>query len=129
MGKDEQAIRNLVATWMEATNAGDVARIVPLMADDVLFLTPGGPPFGRDAFVAGFTAFAQQQRINCTGELEEVVVAGDMAYARARLAVSITPRNGGETSYLAGFTLGVYRKTPDGRWVLARDANLVMPTA
>ena len=37
MGKDEQAIRNLVATWMEATNAGDVARIVPLMADDVLF--------------------------------------------------------------------------------------------
>ncbi len=82
MGKDEQAIRNLVATWMEATNAGDVARIVPLMADDVLFLTPGGPPFGRDAFVAGFTAFAQQQRINCTGELEEVVVAGDMAYAR-----------------------------------------------
>jgi ketosteroid isomerase-like protein len=31
------------------------------------------------------------------------------------------------TSVLSGYTLAILRKKPDGRWVLARDANLVMP--
>jgi ketosteroid isomerase-like protein len=28
---------------------------------------------------------------------------------------------------LTGYTLTVFRKQPDGRWVLIRDANLLMP--
>ena len=41
MSSDEQEIRNLVATWMAATKAGDIERVLSLMAEDVVFLLPG----------------------------------------------------------------------------------------
>jgi ketosteroid isomerase-like protein len=41
--------------------------------------------------------------------------------------LSVTPRAGGETVQLAGYRLTVYRKQPDGRWLLARDAHTVVP--
>jgi len=53
MEDDEQAIRRLVATWLAASKAGDTATVAGLMAEDVVFLTPGQPPMrGRAAFAA-----------------------------------------------------------------------------
>jgi uncharacterized protein (TIGR02246 family) len=44
MHSDEQEIRQLVATWIAATKAGDIETVLSLMADDVVFLLPGQPP-------------------------------------------------------------------------------------
>jgi hypothetical protein len=44
---DERAIRDLVATWMAASQAGDTAKVCSLMADDVIFQVPGREPFGK----------------------------------------------------------------------------------
>src|SRR5437879_13061389 len=44
MQDDEQAIRQLVATWLSASKAGDTEKVLSLMADDVVFLVPGQPP-------------------------------------------------------------------------------------
>jgi ketosteroid isomerase-like protein len=52
MADDERAIRNLVATWMQASERGDVNTLLSLMADDVIFTVPGREPFGKDAFRA-----------------------------------------------------------------------------
>jgi len=41
---DEQAIRELVATWLRASGAGDTETVLGLMAEDVVFLVPGHPP-------------------------------------------------------------------------------------
>jgi uncharacterized protein (TIGR02246 family) len=41
MNADEQAIRDLVASWHRATAAGDVDAVLALMADDVIFLVAG----------------------------------------------------------------------------------------
>ncbi len=38
MQDDEQAIRQLVLTWISASNAGDTEKVLTLMADDVVFL-------------------------------------------------------------------------------------------
>lgn len=38
MSTDEQEIRELVSSWMEATKAGDVEGVLNLMTDDVIFL-------------------------------------------------------------------------------------------
>jgi uncharacterized protein (TIGR02246 family) len=38
---DEQAIRELVQTWLRASAAGDLDQVLALMSDDVVFLTPG----------------------------------------------------------------------------------------
>ena len=54
MNTDEQAIRDVVDTWHKATAAGDLSRILPLMAEDVVFLGAGRPPMrGRRAFEDG----------------------------------------------------------------------------
>src|SRR5690348_4659542 len=50
VGPDERAIRELHSTWIDAVNAGDLGHLLTLMADDVVFLSPGQAPFGRDGF-------------------------------------------------------------------------------
>jgi uncharacterized protein (TIGR02246 family) len=126
MGPDEREIRDVHSTWIDAVNAGDLARLLTLMADDVVFLNPGQAPFGRDGFSASFSAAHQQVRIRCSSELEEVVVIGEVAYTRSRDALSVTPRAGGKATQLGGHRITVYRKQPDGRWLLARDAHTLL---
>jgi uncharacterized protein (TIGR02246 family) len=126
MHADEQAIRDLIAEWMSATAAGEPARLLGLMDEDVVFLTPGQPPMrGRDRFVAGLEAALAQVRIDPTSEVQEVQVAGELAYCWNRLDVTVTPLQGGEPGRRSGYTLTVLRKLSDGRWVISRDANLL----
>ena len=47
---DEQQIRELVATWMSATQSGDITTVLSLMTYDVVFLVAGQPPFGKQQF-------------------------------------------------------------------------------
>jgi uncharacterized protein (TIGR02246 family) len=120
---DEQAIREVHSTWIDAVNAGDLTRLLTLMADDVVFLSPGQAPFDRDAFSTNFSTAHQQMQIRCLSELEEVVIVGEVAYTRSRDALHVTSRAGGKATQLAGYRMTVYREQPDGRWLLARDAH------
>src|SRR5688572_27947868 len=94
MEPDARAIREVHSAWIDAVNAGDLARLFTLLADDVVFLNLGQTPLGRDGFAAGFSAAHEQARIRCVSELEEVVVVGDVAYTRSRDALSVIPRVG-----------------------------------
>src|SRR6185369_17813300 len=53
MTEDERAIREVIATWLRASAEGDTAKVLSLMADDVVFLVPGHRPFGKEAFARG----------------------------------------------------------------------------
>ncbi|MDZ7862584.1 SgcJ/EcaC family oxidoreductase [Acidovorax sp.] len=127
---DEAQIRALIATWMAATRAGDVDTVMDLMTDDVVFLLPGRPAMSR----ADFQAAAKLQagnagpRIDGASEVQEVQVAGDWAFARAHLTVTITPPCGGAPGLRAGPVLSVFCKE-QGRWLLARDANMLTAQA
>jgi uncharacterized protein (TIGR02246 family) len=127
MGPDEREIREIHSTWISAVNAGDLVRLLSLMADDVVFLNPGKAPFGRDGFSTNFSAAHERVQIRCTSELEEVVVIGEIAYTRSRDALSVARRAVAEATELAGHRITVYRKQPDGRWLLARDAHTLSP--
>jgi uncharacterized protein (TIGR02246 family) len=124
MSDDERAIRELVATWMAASQAGDVSTVLGFMADDVVFMVPGREPFGKEAFAAASQSM-QSIRIEGSYDIREIKVFDDWAYLRNNLTVTMTPP-GGEPVRHAGYTLSILRKLPDGKWVLARDANLVM---
>lgn len=126
---DERAIREVHSTWIDAVNAGDLVRLLTLVADDVVFLTPGQVPFGREGFSSNFMAAHQQLRICCTSELEEVIIAGEVAYTRSRDALSVTPRADGKAAQLTGYRMTVYRKQPDGRWLLSRDVHTLSTVA
>lgn len=126
MANDEQAIREVITTWMSATKAGDTETVLGLMTDDVVFLVPGQKPFGKEAFAAA-TAAMKDVVFDGTSTIEEIQVVGDWAFCRTHLTVTTT-MPGKPPMRRAGWTLTVLRKDADGaggRWAIARDANLL----
>ena len=128
MQSDEEQIRALVTTWMAATKAGDVEKILSLMADDVVFLVPGKPPMRKSDFEAAARAQASgaAPKFDGTSDIQEIKVVGDWAFMWTRLTVVATPPDGSPPIERAGHTLTILNKL-NGRWVLARDANLLAP--
>jgi uncharacterized protein (TIGR02246 family) len=122
MTDDERAIRDLVATWMAASQSGDTAKVLSLMTDDVIFQVPGREPFGKEAFAA-MSQGMKGVRMEGSSDIRELRVLGDWAYLRNHITVTVTPP-GGRPMRRAGTTLTILRKD-NGRWLLARDANLL----
>jgi uncharacterized protein (TIGR02246 family) len=128
MDRDEQAIRELVATWLEASAAADTSRVLELMADDVVFIGPGRPPMrGKQGFRTASQAAGGKRLVAGTADIQEICVFGDWAYCWNHLSLTLRPSGGGEPSDLAGPVLSVLRKQADGKWVIFRDANMVTP--
>ena len=123
MMDDERAIRSLIDTWMEASKAGDLKTVLSLMTDDVVFMVPGKEPFGKAEFAATSEGM-KNVRIEGTSEIKELKLLGNWAYLRNHLKITVTPPNG-QPMRRSGYTLTIVRKEPDGRWRLARDANLL----
>jgi len=128
MQNDEQEIRELVSRWMAASKAGDVDTVLSLMADDVVFLVPGQPVMRRADFASKARAQSGQDapQIDGSSEIQEIKVLGEWAFMWTRLTVVMTPPNGAQPVRRAGHTLTILKKQ-DGRWVIARDANLLAP--
>lgn len=127
---DEQEIRALVARWMEATRSGDVETVLSLIAEDAVFLLPGQPPMRKQGFAAASAAQTGKDapRIDGNSEIQEVRVLGDWAFMWSHLSVEVTPPHGAPAMRRAGHTLTLFRKQA-GKWLLARDANLLVPVA
>ena len=127
MQNDEREIRELVSTWMAATKAGDVDTVLSLMSDDVVFLVPGQTVMRKADFAAAARsqAAAGGPRFDGKSELQELRLLGDWAFMWTRLTVVMTPPNGAPSTR-AGHTLTLLKKQ-NGKWVLARDANLLAP--
>ena len=112
---------------MQATKAGDIDAVLRLMTDDVVFLVVGRPPMiGKEAFAEA--ARGQQGQatpeFEGTSEIQEIQVAGNIAYMWTTLTVKVTLPYAPKVIMRAGHTLTVLRKH-DGRWLLARDANML----
>jgi len=125
---DEQEIRELVSTWMSATKRGDLDALLALIAEDVVFLMPGQAPMSK----AGFASLQQAQwakglpAFEGTSVIQEIEVFGDWAFMWTKLAIVITPPQGGQRIARAGHTLSILRRER-GKWLLARDANMLAP--
>jgi uncharacterized protein (TIGR02246 family) len=129
MPSDEQQIRQLVETWMSATKAGDTETVLGLMTDDVVFLLAGQPPMiGKAAYAAAGRTPPGQPTTQFEGhsEIKEVTVVGDWAYIWTHLTVVVKPPGGAPPMTRAGNTLSILKKQ-DGKWLLARDANMLVP--
>lgn len=125
VAQDEQAIRKMVDTWLEASKRHDLATMLGLLDDDVLFLTPGKEPFGKKEFAASNNEMKDVQ-MEPAIDIKEVKVIGDWAWMRSFLNLTFK-RGEGDTTKLSGPILTIWKKTADGKWVIYRDANFVMP--
>jgi uncharacterized protein (TIGR02246 family) len=126
MRNDEQNIRQLVSTWMAATRAGDIETVLSLMADDAVFLVAGQPVMRKSDFETAARAMSKAgaPAFDGSSEIQEIKVFGDWAFMWAKLTVVVTPPEGKPAMTRAGHTLTILNKQ-NGKWVLARDANLL----
>ncbi|MFT3813293.1 MAG: SgcJ/EcaC family oxidoreductase [Acidovorax sp.] len=123
MTDDEKAIRQVVETWMTASQSGDLATVLALMTDDVVFTVPGQEPFGKEAFAAASSSMGDT-RIEGTNQIVELETHGSWAFIRNKIDMTVTPPGGGPIRR-SGYTLTLLRKGSDGKWRVARDANLL----
>ncbi len=125
--EDKQKIREVIETWMRASKAGDLETVLSLMAEEVVFLRPGCEPMrGREGFAAASRGMAGKMKIEGSPVLqEEIQVAGDYAFAWNYLDIRVTPSGSDKPMHQAGHILTVYRREPDGKWRLWRDANML----
>ena len=123
--EDERQIRKLIESWIAASNARDLPALMDMMTDDVVFMTPGRAPFGKAEFAADVGRM-KSVAIDARVEVQEIEVFGPRAYIRNHIQVELTSP-GQAPKRVSGYAMSVLRKEADGRWRIARDANLVMP--
>ena len=124
MHGDEQAIRQLVATWLDASMAGDTETVLGLMTEDVVFLQPGQTPMrGRTGFATAQSGLGKM-RIEASSDIQEIRVFGEWAYCWNKLSVTISPEDGGDPVVRAGNVLSILCKQA-GVWQIFRDANML----
>lgn len=128
MTRDEEEIRELIETWMSASKAGDLETVLSLMTDDVVFLLPGRAPMGKLEFaeISRVPAGGLRPIIEGECDIQEVQVSGDMAFIWTKLHIAVTPPGSSDKSERSGHTLTIFRRMA-GKWLLARDANLLTP--
>ena len=59
-------------------------------------------------------------------DIKEIKIIGEWAWMRSFLTVAFKPVQA-EAMKLSGHILTILKKTADGKWVIYRDANFVMP--
>lgn len=125
METDEEQIRQLMNDWRRSTLEGNLDAVLALMTDDVVFLTCGNFPMTKKDFAEGFNRFAGKIRIESTQEIKDLHASGDVGYAWTYISVVMSFLETGDKTERKGHVLTVFRKSPSGRWLLARDANLM----
>jgi ketosteroid isomerase-like protein len=122
---DCAAVRGVMETYALAANKGDPDLRLSLWDD-------GGMQFRNDMVVLDRAAIAQRVRANMGGNnmqmtltVEEVVVSGDLAFARGPYTSRATPKAGGTGSFTDGRFMTILRRQPDGSWKIYRDMMVV----
>lgn len=98
------------------------------MVDDAVFLVAGQPPMDKGAFAAASGSAPDERPVfDGISDIKEIYVEGSVGYLWSHLTVTVSPPRGGAPIKRSGHTLTVFRKI-EGRWLLARDANLLVKT-
>ena len=116
---DLAKINRFAEHYGQAFETGDADQVVGLITD----LTPDAPPLqGLRRIHKRIAAdFRSMDVSSLEFKHDEVVVAGDWAYARGRSSAVVSMENTPVT--LRGKYLWILRRQKDGAWKLARDSS------
>lgn len=127
MTRDEADIREVIASWARAAEAGDYEAVFSLIAEDGVMLIAGLPPFrSREeyrAFVLG--AVKPGRTFKATFDIREIAVFGDRAHVWTRERSEIVREPGAPVLRASGDSLNVLRRLPGGGWCVALAANMM----
>lgn len=119
--EDQNAIRELNASWFRIYNTHDAAALAELYADDAVLMMPGVPVVrGRDAIKTAYQkdmdAMTKAGNMNNQGSDSEIGTSGNLAYESN--SFNITDKTGKKID--SGKYVTVFAKK-DGKWVIVRD--------
>jgi uncharacterized protein (TIGR02246 family) len=122
MNASQRAVAAVLARYQDALNASDTNKVMPLYAEEGVFMpqhsqSAVGAADVRQAYDAVFRAI----KLSVTFKVAEVVVMSpDWAFARTNSAGTVTVHATGETRAEGNQELFIFRKGSDGTWRIAR---------
>lgn len=118
------AIAEFNRQYLEAINEGDIELLASLTTEDHMMIASGGAPLaGKQALLDAMVGAFERFEFDEVWAPEETVVSGDLAYQRGTFVVVATPKAGGDSSRLTGNFMRIYRRQPDGSWLMTRDMH------
>ena len=119
---DEGAIRNVMSSYEAALNASSTEAVMPLYAEDSVFMAPNnqsaiGKAAVRRAYDAVFKAITLRVKFTIA---ELVVMSPEWAFVRTNSAGTQKVNATEGTSAEANQELFIFKKGDDGRWRIAR---------
>lgn len=122
IAKDEAAIREVMAAYNAALNGGKTSAVLPLYADDGVFMPPySQSTVGIEAVRKAYDAVFDELKFHVKFTIAELVVMAPIwAYVRTNSAGTTDHHSTGKTTREANQELFIFRKGDDGRWRIAR---------
>lgn len=123
----EQSIRRAVEEFTRAYNGGDLQNLTEIFAEDLIDVSAGEPTrTGEEArkdFEARVAATHAKFRPRLEIHIDELRVAGEWAYQRGSLLVTLIPKEGGDTSFIRQRYLEIWKRETSGKWKIAIEMD------
>jgi uncharacterized protein (TIGR02246 family) len=119
---DEMAIRNVLEAYEAALNASDTRAVMPLYAEDGVFMPQNsqsviGKAAVRQAYDAVFKAITLKVKFTIA---EVIVMSPQWAFVRTNSAGTQKINATGAASAEGNQELFIFKKSDDGKWRIAR---------
>ncbi|MFW6202482.1 MAG: YybH family protein [Gemmatimonadota bacterium] len=127
-GQSLEALRRTFDHWREALRAGDLDTVVDLVTEDAEFWTNGRPTLqGRQSLRRAFAPIMEEWTLDQAFDCRELIVSGDVAFARGMESNRLVPVSGGEAVTERQRAFSVLRRGDDGVWRFARGMTNLPP--
>ena len=115
---DADAIyREICDLYTLAVETGDIDLYVATYTDDCVQMPPDAPiRIGSDQIRAAMEPALALYNIECPIYPQEAKVIGNWAFGTCDWSLSLTPKEGGETTTFDGKSLDVLKRQADGSW-------------
>jgi uncharacterized protein (TIGR02246 family) len=119
-GRDE--VQAAIDGFIAAYNSGDLNGVLDSYDDSLIKLRQGATPETKSEVARRLARLFESFRTRVEVLNQEIEVSGDLAFARGRFRVTLTPRAGGARRELQRRYLEIWRNRA-GRWRVARTMD------
>jgi len=114
---DIAAINSLYNQSTLACGTGDAELYMSIFTEDARVMPPGFPAaMGKEEIRPVIEGLFGQFYLELPYTVDEVEVLGDWAFARSIFQYSMTLKDSGETTTMAGKELDIFKRQADGSW-------------
>lgn len=119
---DREEIEAAINGFIAAYNSGDLNGVLESYDDSLVKLRQGATPETKSEVARRLARVFEGFRTRVEVLNQEIEVGGDLAFARGRFRVTLTPRAGGASQEVQRRYLEIWRKRA-GRWRVARTMD------